>query len=174
MVQLIEKGEYTNLEFNQVQPNETIEFTLLFDEPIEKDGKFGPYQIYKVTMHGEHEGKEVSFIPKNSSPSFGKKMGEYLKQYSAGSRLKLTKRLGTSKKGTPFFYWDVDAVGQQQNSSPQKSSPSGSQNPMVGFLVNASNGQKQEKAWVVQQLNSAGLTDAVAVDNVWNEYDKAW
>lgn len=162
-IKIKEKGEYKNIDFSDLEPNDSFEFTLKFDQPREHEGKWGKFYSFACDMHSPENIDNVGFIASGQSDKFGKKFADVLKEYKTGDRLKAKAGLKKGKMGF-FTVWTVEAINA---SRPQNKSED---QQLIDELIRQSNNVTQSFDWVKQRLEAAGIKDDFIVKDIATKY----
>jgi len=188
-IELKQNGEYLNLvlqkpkEFVMSQPGDNFECTLKFSEPMtgmgksykNQDGSMSApkeWQMYNVTLHtlnGKSVEKDCSFFADGFVAGAKGTVGDHLKQYGVGDRLKLTFEPKAGKKA-PLRMWRIEKVTEVKPVSSPAQDPKIT--AIVDKIIELAQGKKQDYATVATSLAAFGIADKPFVDEIFAAYTK--
>lgn len=173
------------LNFKDAEPEDSFEFSLLYDKPLTGQSQWGAWYKFTIELHAPETISPVTFFsPKRAAD--GRLIGEVLSAYGKGARFKLTAKFRKTAKGSFYLVWDVVVVSgqpttqqsgdatieEQQPRTIVKKSLSEYHEEIVRALVNNSGGAQQSEEWLRKQLVLVGVKDEFVVQELLSAYEE--
>ncbi len=108
--------EYKNIDIRDIPFDGSIDIELMFNQPLEIDGKYGVSHSYKMIYNGEEVSTFVSDYFK--SPAYGENLNSLMVKFKQGDKLRLSKHQGRMKDGRSFNYFNCIHLGSNEQGTP--------------------------------------------------------